>query len=99
MCDDATVQRELVECTECGGDGVVQTIGGEPDVEDGEEPTMADFDTVEVECDHCGGRGTEYDGLGCPRCGAAEDAISSSLMPSSTYKQSCSECGWWQYAG
>jgi hypothetical protein len=98
MSETATKQA-LVECTECGGDGTVETIGGEPDIEDGEEPTMADFDTIQIECDRCGGRGTEYDGLGCPRCGAPEGALSSSLMPAGDYKQNCRECVWWTYVG
>lgn len=92
-------ERSLVTCTECDGDGTVDTLGGPVDGYEGDEPEMTDLSVVEAECRRCGGRGTEYDGIGCPRCGAASDSLSSSLMPCSSYEQRCSNCGWSELVG
>jgi len=93
-----TERRDLVTCTECDGEGAVTTLGGPVDDTDG-EPTLAELQEIEVECDRCGGRGTEYDGTGCPRCGAPSKDLSSTLMPSSAYKVNCPNCPWWELVG
>lgn len=94
-----SADKTLVECLKCEGEGVVTELVGDPDAPPHEEADgMGEMlTTEEVECDRCDGRGTEYEGAGCPRCGA--DGLSSTLMPSSCYKQQCGECGWWELAG
>lgn len=91
-------KRELVECTECDGSGIETTLRNDPTTNTPPD-TLDDIIETTVNCRRCGGRGTEFDGLGCPRCGADEDTLSSSLIPSGSYKQSCSDCPWWDSVG
>lgn len=89
-------EKELIECRECEGDGEVQVLASPDDgMPDDRPPKMSDLETAEVDCRRCGGRGTEYDGYGCPRCGSGQEAISDMTMPSGMIKQSCGSCPWW----
>ncbi|WP_436348810.1 hypothetical protein [Natronorubrum sp. FCH18a] len=89
--------RPLVECRDCEGTGTVQRLVGDPDID---EPTGTydDLKAVDVDCDRCDGRGETYDAPGCPCCGASE-SLTSMLLPSGSYKQSCSKCPWSEVVG
>lgn len=86
----------MATCTNCIGSGRVEELSKVPDGFEG-TPELSDLETQEVQCRRCGGDGFEYEGDCCPRCGS--ENVSSSLMPSSAYKQNCSDCGWWTYVG
>jgi hypothetical protein len=89
-------------CEECDGDGTETCLGGTPEDYDASEegpPDMSDLVAETVECRNCDGRSTVYPGLGCPRCGADQDTLSSSLMPGGYHKQSCSNCSWSSLVG
>ncbi|APX98659.1 hypothetical protein [Natronorubrum daqingense] len=90
--------RPLVECRNCEGTGTVQRLVSDPDAD---EPTGSfdDLKAVDGDCDRCDGRGEEFDAPGCPRCGASSEALSSSLRPSGSYNQSCTECPWSEVVG
>lgn len=88
MGSDST--RSLREREDCAGSVTDTVLRGREDIE---EPTGTydNPESREVNCDRCGGRGTESEGNGCPRCGTAEKAVSSSLRASGSYRQSCNK--------
>jgi ribosomal protein L40E len=86
--------KSMQECQTCDGTGQEEyaTVG---EYDHSGPPEPEDWITETMECRRCGGRGTEYEAPGCPKCGSND--LSSMTMPSSSLKQSCTECPWWEY--